>query len=188
MLAHMARDYPGVTIGVQELASSKVETEVEAGRLDLGFGLITRNSPNIRYDRLVSEPFSLIVSDASKFASRATIDLKELECERLVLLPDSFDMRRAADAILSQARVHPRVVFEIDSIAAVLSSVVSVGMPTLLPATVLNGLNIPGLRAIRLASKTRPMDFGMLWPAASVANPATLAVAASLKASLDAMG
>jgi LysR family cyn operon transcriptional activator len=188
VLAHMARDYPGVTIAVQELASSKVETEVEAGRLDLGFGLITRNSPNIRYDRLVSEPFSLIVCDACKFANRATLDLKELEGERLVLLPDSFDMRRAADAILSHARVHPRVVFEIDSIAAVLSSVVSVGMPTLLPAIVLNGLNIPGLRAIRLASRTRPMEFGMLWPAASAANPATLAVAASLKASLNADG
>jgi LysR family transcriptional regulator, cyn operon transcriptional activator len=188
IIAHMARSYAGVTIGVQELASSKIETEIEAGRLDLGFGLITRNSPHIRYERLASEPFSLIVSEANKFAGRGSLDLKELEGERLVLLPESFDMRRAADAILSHAGIHPRVVYEIDNVAAVLSSVLSVAMPTLLPAIVLKGLNMPGLRAIRLAGRTRAMDFGLLWPATNVANPATLAVAESLKAFIAAEG
>ena len=48
LLGQMARKHPGVTVGVQELASSGVETEIEAGRLDIGFGLITRNSPSIR--------------------------------------------------------------------------------------------------------------------------------------------
>ena len=180
-LAHLARDYPGVTLGVQELASSEVETEIEAGRLDLGLGLMTSNSPNIRYQRLVSEPFSLIVCDTSKFAGRNEINLKELQDERLMLLPDSFDMRRAADEILSHARVRPRVMFEIDSISALLSSVVRTGVPTLLPAIVLRGSNMSRLRNIRLAGRTRPMEFGLLWPAANVSAPATLAVAACLE-------
>ncbi len=184
VLGEMAHAYPGVTIGVHELASSGVETEIEAGRFDLGFGLVTHNSPNIRYERLVSQPFSLIVPSTSPYAKRTSIDLKELEGERLVLLPDSFDMRRAADAVLMHAKVHPRVAFEIDSIDAVLSSVVKAGVPTLLPAIVLRGREMPGLRAVSFAGKTREMEFGILWPAANHADPATLAIAAALKASI----
>ncbi len=184
VLERMARDYPGVTVGVHEMASSGIETELEAGRWDLGFGLITKNSPNIHYERLVSAPFSLVVSNTNKFASSKTVDLKSLDGERLVMLPDSFDMRRAADEVLLRARAHPRVVFEIDSIDAVLSSVVRAGTPTLLPAIVLYGRETPNLRAIPLAGRTRQIDFGILWASASSASPAALAVAASLKATI----
>jgi|ADGO01.1.fsa_nt_gi Transcriptional regulator len=188
VLGKIAHDYPGVTIGVQELASSGVETEIEAGRLDIGFGLVTHNSPNIRYEHLVSQPFSLIAPRTSAYAKRASVDLKELEGERLVLLPDSFDMRRAADAVLMHAKVHPRVAFEIDSIDAVLSSVVTAGIPTLLPAIVLRGREMDGLQAIPLAGKTRQMEFGILWPASNNSDPATLAIAAALKDSLKSAG
>lgn len=186
VLESISRDYPGVAIGVQELASSEVESELEAGRLDIGFGLMTRNSPNLRYERLVSEPFSLIVSGASGFSSRDTVNLKELEGMRLVMLPESFDMRRAADEVLRRSKVHPKVAFEINNIDAVLASVVKAGMPTLLPAIVLRGRELSSLRAIPLAGRTRKMDFGLLWPSASSTSPSALAVAAALKAAIKA--
>ena len=184
VLEGIVRDYPGVTIRVQEMASSEVESELEAGRVDIGFGLMTRNSPNLRYERLISEPFSLIVSDTSEFARRKSIALKALEDVRLVLLPESFDMRRAADEVLRHANVHPKVVYEIDNIDAVLASVVRAKMPTLLPEIVLRGRELPSLRAIPLAGKTLKMGFGILWPAASATSPAALAVAAALKSAI----
>ncbi len=185
VLGRLAKEYPGVTVGVQELASSDVETEIEAGRLDLGFGLMTHNSPHLRYERLVSQPFSLIVPDSGPYAGRASVGLRELAGERLVMLPATFDMRRAADAILLHARVYPRVAFEIDSIDAALSCVMQAGIPALLPAIVLRGRDMPGLSAVPLAGRTRRMDFGILWPAADGVEPALLIVAAALKASLD---
>jgi LysR family transcriptional regulator, cyn operon transcriptional activator len=182
VLGSMSQKYPGVTVGVQELASSHVETEIEAGRANLGFGLMTHQSPNIRYERLVSQPFSLIVPGSDKkFAGCKTLSLSQIEGERLVLLPESFDMRRAADAVLLHARVHPRIAFEIDSIDSVLSTVVQAGIPTLLPQIVLRGRNIPALRAIPLAGKTRKMEFGILWPATSSPDPAALEIAAACK-------
>lgn len=184
VLGVMAHEHPGVTVGVQELASSGVETELEAGRLDLGFGLITGNSPNIRYERLVSQPFSLIVPATSAYTKRTSVDLKELEGERLVMLPESFDMRRAADAVLLNAKVRPRVAFELDSIDAVLSSVVEAGIPTLLPAIVLRGREMRALQAIALKAKSREMEFGILWPASNNVDPATLAIATALKSVL----
>ena len=185
VLGHMAHQYPGVAIGVQEMASSDVETEIEAGRLDMGFGLMTHNSPNIRYEPLVTQSFSLIVPKDSEHAQRESVALKELEGQRLILLPGSFDMRRAADAVLLHARVHPRVAFEIDSIDAVLASVARSGVPTLLPAIVLRDRDMGNLRAIPLKGKTRHMEFGILWPAANNADPASLAIAAALKATIE---
>jgi DNA-binding transcriptional LysR family regulator len=133
----------------------------------------------------VSQPFSLIVPRTSELARRERVRLKELEGQRLVLLPESFDMRRAADAVLMHARVHPRVAFEIDSIDAVLASVAQSCLPTLLPAIVLRNRDMEGLRAIPLAGKTRHMEFGILWPAVNRADPASLALGEALKATMD---
>ncbi len=187
VLEAISRDYPGVSIGVHEIASSEIEAELEAGRLDIGFGLMTRNSPNLRYEPLVSEPFSLIVPSDSEFASRASIELKTLDGMRLVLLPESFDMRRAADDVLRSAHVHPKVIFEINNIDAVLSSIVRAKVPTLLPAVVLQGRTLPSLRAIPLSGKTRKMEFGLVWPSADEANPAAIAIAAALKSALNTL-
>ncbi|HVN98463.1 MAG TPA: LysR substrate-binding domain-containing protein [Steroidobacteraceae bacterium] len=187
VIESLARDFPGLTVGVHEAASSAVESEIEAGRLDLGFGLMTRASPNIRYERLASEPFSLIVPAQGKFGKSAGVALRDIQGERLVLLPQSFDMRGAADAVLMQAGVHPRIAFEIDSIDSTLAAVERTGMPTLLPALVLRGRATTQLRAIPIRDRTRRMEFGLLWPAAAVPDPAALEVAKALKGMIKAL-
>lgn len=181
VLAHMAHDYPGVTVGVRQLASSAVETDLEAGRLDLGFGLVSTRSPSMRYERLESESFSLLVPEGSSFAAAKAVDARHLEGARLVMLPGSFDMRRAADEVLRRLRARPRAIFEIDNIDSVLATVARAGTPTLLPPIVLRGREALRLRAIPLAAKTRSVEFGLIWAAASSASPAALALAASLK-------
>jgi LysR family cyn operon transcriptional activator len=184
VLERASRDCPGVSVGVRELASSGIETELEAGRLDLGFGLMTRSSPNIRYEHLRSEPFSLLVPKGSRFAKRRAVDPADLHDVRLVLLPSSFDMRRAGDEIFRRSRVRPRVVYEIGNIDSVLSSVARTGAPTVLPAIVLRGREALGLQAVPLAGRSRRIEFGLLWPRGSRAGPAALAVARALKATL----
>ncbi len=188
VLERLARDCPGVTVGVEERASSGIETELEAGRLDLGFGLMTRSSPNIRYERLMSEPFALIVPKRHKYAQRDSIDPASLDGERLVLLPERFDMRREGDEFFRRSRMRPKVAFEIDSIDAVLASVARAGTPTILPAIVLHGREALELRAIPLAGRIRGIEFGLLWHSATDASPAALAVAVALKAMISSAG
>jgi LysR family cyn operon transcriptional activator len=185
VLVSMARTHPGVTIGVQELASSQIETEVEAGRLDLGFGLVTHHSPNIRYERLLSQPFSLIVSSNSRLAALESVSLGQLEGERFALLPESFNMRRTVNTMFADAGVRLRIMFELDSISSILSSVSEIGLATLLPAIVLEGRGIREITAVRLAHRAPRLDFGILWPAASEAAPAALAVANSLQETIS---
>lgn len=181
VLERLAREHPGITVGVQERSSSAVETELEAGRLDLGFGLATHASPGVRYERLVSQPFSLIVSAASRLLPARRVALGALRDVRFVLPPTSFDMRRAADEVFRAARLRPRVAFEIGSIDSVLATVAHAGTPTLLPAIALRGRESLRLSALPLAGRARPIQFGLLWPAGAPPSPAARAVAAALR-------
>jgi LysR family transcriptional regulator, cyn operon transcriptional activator len=187
VLERMSHAHPGVTIRVVQRSSSDVETELEAGRLDLGLGLATHASPGIRYEPLVSEPFSLLVGVRSPFARCKRVRPRELESARLVLLPNTFDMRRAADELMRRHGVRPKVVYEIDNIDSVLAAAARADTPTILPAIVLRGRKALGLRAVPIAAKGARMQFGLLWPLASSASPAALTVAAVLRALLPSL-
>jgi LysR family cyn operon transcriptional activator len=184
MLAALAKTHPGLAVGVHEMSSSQAETEIEAGRLDLGFGLIRHDSPHIHYQKLHGEPFSVVVADDSELAQQKTIPLARIDGLRMVMLSHDFDMRQIADTVTNAAGVYPRVIYEVDSIDSMLACVRRTGMPTLLPRLVLRGRPDQGLRAIPIRERTAAMHFGILWPASHEPNPATVAVANALKQSI----
>lgn len=173
VLERFAAEYPGVTIAVHERSSSEVETEVEAGRYDLGLGLLSYSSPNIKYERVTSEELTLLVPEKHPLAVQAGVSVKELENVRLVCLPEAFVLRQMVDELFRRAKSRPKVAFQIDTIDATLATVVRSGAPTLLPAVVLEGRKSLGLRAIRLLGKNQRIDFGLMWPMKSDPSPAT---------------
>jgi LysR family cyn operon transcriptional activator len=162
-LARMSVDFPGITIAVHERASHLVETEVEAGRYDIGIGMLSHASPNLRFERLLVEGIALIVPASHALAKRSSIDVKELADTRLVLMPESFDLRHAIDDVLRRSRVRPRVVCEINTIDSTLATVLSAGLPTLLPPIVLQGRKPLGLRAVTVVGKGKGIEFGLFW-------------------------
>lgn len=162
-LAQMTVAYPGITIAVHERASHLVETEVEAGRYDLGIGMLSHTSPNLRFERLLVESIALIVPAAHAFAKRDSIDVKELSETRLVLMPASFDLRHAIDEVLRRSRVRPHVVCEINTIDSTLATVLATGLPTILPAIVLEGRKPLRLRPVRVVGRGKGFEFGLFW-------------------------
>ncbi|MCK6551528.1 LysR substrate-binding domain-containing protein [Myxococcota bacterium] len=172
VLERFSAEYPGVTIAVHERSSSEVETEVEAGRYDLGLGLLSYSSPNIRYERVASEELMLLVPEKHPLASKTSVAVRELEDVRLVCLPEAFVLRQMVDELFRRAKSRPKVIFQIDAIDATLATVVRTGTATLLPAVVLEGRKSLGLRAIRLVGKNQRIDFGLMWPMKSDPSPA----------------
>ena len=162
-IAGMAASHPGITIAIHERASHLVETEVEAGRYDLGLGMLSHASPNLRFERLRVEHIALIVPASHSFAKRPSIELKELAQTPLVLMPSSFDLRHAIDDVLRRARIRPRVACEINTLDSTLATVLRAGLPTLLPSVVLEGRKPLGLRAVKIADRGRGMEFGLYW-------------------------
>lgn len=186
VLATLAAERPGLRVAVHERPTRAVERDVEAGRLDLGLGVVTRASPNLRYQRLRSEPLVLIVPAHHELATRASLDPRRLAATRLVLLPETFDIRGAIDDLFLRVGLRPDVAFEIDTLEATLATVRDAGTPTILPRVVLEGRSTLGLATVKLATKARPMDFGIVWRRGDESNPLARLFAATLRATLGA--
>ena len=52
LLGLFGAKYPDVSLVVEEISSTEIETALEEGRMDVGLGFVTRHSPNLRYERL----------------------------------------------------------------------------------------------------------------------------------------
>src|SRR6476659_1442075 len=93
LLGLFAAKHRGISIIVDEISSTEIETALEEGRMDVGLGFVTRYSPNLRYERLCSDEFALVVSEEHAWSRRRKVPFAELHQQRLVQLTDSFVMR-----------------------------------------------------------------------------------------------
>jgi len=155
-----ANTHAGVSLTVEEISSTEIETAIEEGRMDVGLGFLTRHSPNLHYELLGHDEFALIVHRSHPWAKRRMISVSDLHRERLVQLPDSFVMRRMTDAICREHQVRPRTVAEINAIETLLRSLGSLNAGALMPRIVLRENS--DLVAIRLKGRHLAAEIGLL--------------------------
>src|SRR5207247_10840804 len=146
-----AAAHPGVSLTVEEISSTEIETALEEGRMDVGLGFLTRHSPNLRYERLCTDEFALIVSEAHPWWNRRAIHFSELHHQRLLQLPDSFVMRRMTDEMSRNNHVRPRTVAEINAVGTLLRSLGPLQAAALMATIAVRGHR--GLEAMRLRGK-----------------------------------
>src|SRR5947207_10954087 len=149
-------NHPAIHLIVEEISSTEIETALEEGRMDVGLGFVTRHSPNLRYERLCTDQFALIVHESHPWAKRRVISLSDLHQQRLLQLPDTFVMRRMRDAICREHQVRPRTIAEINAIETLLRSLAPLKAATLMPKIALRGTN--GLLAIRHKRKNLALE------------------------------
>ncbi len=160
LLGMFAATHSGVSLKVEEISSTEIETALEEGRMDVGLGFLTRHSPNLHYERLCTDQFALVVHHSHRWAKRRVIDLAELHQERILQLPDSFVMRRMSDAICREHQVRPRIIAEINAIETLLRSLAPLKAAALMPKIALRGAS--DLTAIRLKGKNLALEIGVL--------------------------
>jgi LysR family cyn operon transcriptional activator len=185
LLGLFVADHPGISLNVEEISSTGIETALEEGRMDVGLGFLTRHSPNLRYERLCGDRFALIVSEKHPWWNRRLVPLSELHQQRVLQLPDSFVMRRMSDEICRNHQVRPRIVAEISSIETLLRSLAPLGAAALMPKIALRGAQ--GLKAIRLEGKNLTVDIGLLRLIGSAANSAVAAFTKLAQATVPKM-
>jgi LysR family transcriptional regulator, cyn operon transcriptional activator len=175
LLGAFSANQPAISITVEEISSTEIETALEEGRMDVGLGFLTRHSPNLRYERLCADEFALIVPQNHPWANRRFVDLSQLHQQRLLQLPDTFVMRRMADEICRKHKVRPHVIAEIDAIETLLRSLGPLQAATLMPTIALRGRENLKLRSVRLHGKNLAVDIGLLRLSDSAANSAVAA-------------
>jgi LysR family cyn operon transcriptional activator len=172
LLGLFAANHPGISLVVEEISSTEIETALEEGRMDVGLGFLTRHSPNLRYERLCTDEFALIVSAKHRWFNRRVIAFSELHQERLLQLPDSFVMRRMSDEICRNHQVRTRTIAEINAIETLLRSLAPLKAAALMPKIALRGREGLKLKAIRLEGKKLGLEIGLLRLSDSGANSA----------------
>ena len=182
LLGLFAANHPGISLVVEEISSTEIETALEEGRMDVGLGFLTRHSPNLRYERLCTDEFALIVSAKHPWFNRRVIALSELHQERLLQLPDSFVMRRMSDEICRNHQVRTRTIAEINAIETLLRSLAPLKAAALMPKIALRGREGLKLKAIRLQGKKLGLEIGLLRLSDSGANSAVGAFTSLAKA------
>src|SRR5438105_6895861 len=187
LLGLFAANHPGISLTVEEISSTEIEPAIEECRMDVGLGFLTRHSPNLRYERLCTDEFALIVSKNHPWADRRVINFSQLHRQRLLQLPDTFVMRRMTDEICLKHQVRPHMVAEINAIETLLRSLAPLQAATLMPKIALRGRESLKLKAIRLQGKKLGVDIGLLRLSDSAANSAVAAFTSLAKATVPKM-
>src|SRR5213076_1734921 len=187
LLGLFTADHPAISITVEEISSTEIETALEEGRMDVGLGFLTRHSPNLRYERLCTDEFALIVAENHPWSKQRVVPFSQLHRQRLLQLPDSFVMRRMTDEICRRHQVRPHMVAEINAIETLLRSLAPLQAATVMPKIALRGRESLKLRAIRLQGKKLGVDIGLLRLSDSAANSAVAAFTSLAKATVPKM-
>lgn len=168
VLGRLAAEHPGIAVTVIEKSADELEGTVENGRCDLGVGILSKSSPNLEYELLRTDELELVTPKEGALARRRSVTAADVAEQRLVLLPESYVLRQMTNQAFRAARVQPRVILEVDTIDALLATVVASGLPTLMPGVVLEGREALGLRAIKLDGFGFSLELGLVRPANSV--------------------
>lgn len=187
LLGTFGAAHPGISLVVEEISSTEIETALEEGRMDVGLGFVTRHSPNLRYERLCTDEFTLVVPETHPWAKRRGVDFSALHQERLLQLPDSFVMRRMTDEICRQHQVRPRTVAEISAIETLLRSLAPLRAAALMPKIALRGRQGLNLKAVRLRGKNLALEVGLLRLKGSVGNTVVAAFTALARSAVPKM-
>src|SRR5213078_3763213 len=187
LLGSFTVDHPSISITVEEISSTEIETALEEGRMDVGLGFLTHHSPNLRYERLCTDEFALIVAENHPWSKQRVAHFSQLHQQRLLQLPDTFVMRRMTDEICRRHQVRPHIVAEINAIETLLRSLAPLQAATLMPKIALRERESLKLRAIRLQGKKLGVDIGLLRLSDSAANSAVAAFTSLAKATVPKM-
>src|SRR5437867_9760384 len=60
LLGLFTADHPAISVTVEEISSTEIETALVEGRTDVGVGYLTRHSPHLHYDSLFTDQLALI--------------------------------------------------------------------------------------------------------------------------------
>ena len=145
--------HPGVTVSARELRADAIHDELAAGRLELGISFDDPERREALAKPLLTERLQLMVPPGHALAGRAALPMAALHELPCILQPRSFVTRRLLDAALTTRGAVPRVVMELDSVAALLQTSLYTGLPTVVPERA--AANAAGaLHAVRLINPT----------------------------------
>jgi DNA-binding transcriptional LysR family regulator len=151
LLGMFAEAHPGVRVVLRasERGTSGLTDMLSSGELDIAFvGNSAQPPADVRLMELDSTPLLLTVTSAHRFASRESIELRELTGERFIDIPLGFGNRSIVDRAFSDAGLDRDVRFETADVADAAALVKNGLGVAFLPAFLVE--SEPSLRTLRV--------------------------------------
>lgn len=134
-LIHRFREsYPGIRLTVLETNQDRIEADLLADGLDLGFGFSGSHAAGIEARTLFTETLGLVVGSGHPLGTSITpVPISELAGLPLGLLSSDFATRLHVDEYFSKCQVPQNIAIESNSISALLELVRRGVVATVLP-------------------------------------------------------
>jgi LysR family cyn operon transcriptional activator len=123
VFAKFGAEYPGVQIKVRQLSLIDIERELIEGSMNLAVGYLPTNSDKVETEPLHAVPLAIVSNRDHPLYRRSRISIKDLHGQDLVLLSREFPLRQLIDDAFSRHGVTPRIIMEMNSSEAALSTV-----------------------------------------------------------------
>jgi LysR family cyn operon transcriptional activator len=123
VFAKFGAEYPGVQMKVRQLSLIDIERELIEGSMNLAVGYLPANSEKVETEPLYAVPLAVVSNRDHPLYRRSRISIKDLHGQDLVLLSPEFPLRRLIDDAFSRHGVTPRIIMEMNSSEAALSTV-----------------------------------------------------------------
>jgi DNA-binding transcriptional LysR family regulator len=143
--------YPEASVRLEYLHPTRVIERVSGGGADLGLISYPRKWPELTIIPWREEVMVLAVHPSHPFASRQTVDVRELDGETFVAFDGDLSIRRAIDRSLRHHDVNVEVVLEFDNIENIKRAVeIPAGVSILPEPSVMREVRAGSLIAVRI--------------------------------------
>ena len=150
LLQRFLREHPGVELRLSSLVSSEVARRVLERELDVGIVTLPERPAGLEMLPLFEERFVAIASTDHALTARRSLQLRDLEGQRLVSLEPGSRTREVLDKILASEGVAARPSLELSNFE-VIKRYVAAGLGVALVPEVSVGASRDGVAVIRLA-------------------------------------
>jgi len=161
VFAQFGAAYPGVQIRVRQLSLIDIERELIDGSMNLAVGYLPANSEKVETEPLDAVPLAVVSNRDHPLYGRARIGIRDLHGQDLVLLSREFPLRRLLDDAFSREGVAPRIIMEMNSSEAALSTVRCGPLAAILTYRALDQAET--LRSIRLRDSKLSRTAAIFW-------------------------
>lgn len=167
LIGEFTRTHPGVRFVLQRTtvgAPGRISSPLATRRADVELTTHRVSGPEVRWQRVATEPLLLAVPEDHEIAGRDSVALADVATEPFVLRRAPSGMRELALALCAAAGFEPRIAYEVDDLPTVRGFVGAGLGVAVVPAM---GLRAPttsgGVRLLPLTDEGASRDIGLAW-------------------------
>lgn len=123
LIKGFSRKYPEIRFTLHQNNTEVLINQLFSGEIGLCMSYPDESLEGVNWTRLWSEELYVIVPSDHRLAGCSTIDLKEIEDERLISYKEGYGTRKIIDEFLKKAGISPKITFESDEVHTVIGFV-----------------------------------------------------------------